>query len=90
MTYEERRKIKEMTDPVVDEVNYTNAYFNWSWPGCGFGQLSFGYDQTTKTWTCDNEGMGSNDVRRLLHAFAEHVADQLAPVIEAERDRRAT
>lgn len=69
--------------PTVDAAHSAGAYFDWCWQGCGFGQLSFGVKDGV--WHCDTECMGPESTRKLLHAFADYVADQLTPVIEAER-----
>jgi hypothetical protein len=53
------------------------ARFTWDWPSCGIGELSFGYSDETKKYECSNEGMGPESVRKLLHAFADHVADNI-------------
>lgn len=50
------------------------AYFNWGWQGCGFGQLSFKLRPDGK-FDVMNEAMGPDSVRKLLHAFADYVAD---------------
>lgn len=59
---------------VVHGVHHAQAYFDWGWQGCGFGQLSFSMDKGGKI-TCMNECMGREAVRKLLHAFADYVAD---------------
>lgn len=69
--------------PKVTEAHSAGAYYDWEWQGCGFGQLSFGVKDGV--WHCDTECMGPISTRKLLHAFADYVADQLTPVIEAER-----
>lgn len=77
--------MEDMNDhvPFVNEVHSAGAYFTWGWKRCGFGELSFGVKDGK--WHCDTECMGPESVRKLLHAFADHVADNLTPVIEAER-----
>lgn len=84
MTPEEREKSMVDNSPVCSEVHRGGAYFDWQWKGCGFGQFSFHYD-LDKGWSCDNEMMGPESTRRLLHAFADHVADNLTPLIVQER-----
>lgn len=84
--YEERLKLMDINPPVCEGVHYGSTYFDWSWAGCGFGQFSFNLDRKTGQWTCENEMMGPESVRKLLHAYADYVADQLAPVIIKERE----
>lgn len=60
--------------PVEIGTVHRGAYFDWSQPGCGFGQLSFSTDRTGRL-TCDSECMGREWVRAALHALADHVAD---------------
>jgi len=79
--------MREANPPTVDGVHHANVYFDWSWKGCGFGQLSFNFDRDTQKWDCMHECMSPENVRKLLHAFADHVADNLTPVIEAENAR---
>jgi len=86
MTPDEREVAMEENPPVVTSAWQANGNFSWEWTGCGFGGLSFGYDSEKKEWFCDTECMGPESTRMLLHAFADYVADQLKPVIEAERE----
>lgn len=60
------------TSPEVTGVMASEVYFNWSWPGIGFGQLSLSM-QDGKV-VCGNECMGRGSVRSLLRAFADHIA----------------
>jgi hypothetical protein len=71
--------------PIVDDAMVANAYFNWSWKGCGFGQLSFSFEDGK--WSCSTEMMGPESTRKLLHAFADHVADRLEPILIEEREQ---
>lgn len=84
MTREQREKTMKENPPVVTAAHGASAYFDWEWHGCGFGQLSFDFDRGTGLWECSNEGMDPDRVRKLLHAFADYVADNLKPVIEEE------
>lgn len=84
-TAEERQKLRHENPPVCDNVYAANAYFDWYWKGCGCGQLRFGYNPDTNKWWADTEMMGPESTRKLLHAFADYVADNLAPVIEEEQ-----
>ena len=65
--------------PTIDEVFSAGAYFSWDWPKCGFGQLSFSKELTENgvELTCMNECMNREAVRKLLHAFADFVADNV-------------
>jgi hypothetical protein len=74
---EERQKMMEENPPVVTGAHYANAYFDWEWMGCGFGQLSFNLDREKMELTAMNECMGRNSVRKFLHAFADYIADRV-------------
>ena len=86
MTPEQREKSMIDNPPTCEGVHDGSAYFDWQWSGCGFGQFSFSYDRETGKWDCSNEMMKPESTRKLLHAFADYVADQLAPVIIKERE----
>lgn len=83
----ERFKVKNGNDPVICGVHSAGAYFDWGWKGCGHGQLSFSMNRSftgdgedaevVRKWTCSNEGMSRDDVRKLLHALADHIADNV-------------
>ena len=79
MEYNRSCETREIVGPfkpiVVHGLHHAGAYFDWGWKGCGFGQLSFDYDNETGKITCMNECMGREAVRQLLHAFADYVAD---------------
>lgn len=60
---------------------HRGAYFSWCKTGCGFGELSF-YEQDGILY-CDNEYMSRETVREILHALADHVADQA--IMECDR-----
>ena len=75
MSPEERAEIMAKNPPEVTGLHWAKAYFDWSWMGCGFGQLSFDFDQETGAITCMDEHMGQERVRALLHALADHIAD---------------
>lgn len=85
MTAEQRERAMAESPPECTAVHDAHVYFDWSWTGCGFGQLTFSYDASTGQWSCDTEMMGPESTRKLLHAFADHVADNLKPILEAER-----
>jgi RecJ-like exonuclease len=74
MSPEERKAIMEANPPEVTCIHGANAYFDWSWMGCGHGQLSFSVDSFGHI-TCMDEHMGRDRVRTLLHALADHIAD---------------
>ena len=61
----------------IGSVFSANAYFDWSWQGKGFGQLSFSRDKETGKLTCMSECMSRDSVRTLLRAFADHIADNV-------------
>jgi hypothetical protein len=63
--------------PTVDTVHAVNLYFDWSWPRCGFGQCAIWQDETTGELRFDAEGMGRDNVRRMLYALADKIADTL-------------
>lgn len=86
MTRDERYAVMDANLPVCDGVHSGDAYFDWGWKGCGFGQFSFSFDRETGKWDCSNEMMSPESTRKLLHAFADYVADQLAPMIIKERE----
>ena len=86
MTQDERYAVMDANTPVCDSVHSASAYFDWGWKGCGFGQFSFSVDPKTGKWECSNEMMGPESARKLLHAFADYVADKLEPVIIKERE----
>jgi hypothetical protein len=57
----------------IGSIHMASAYFDWSWRGIGFGQLSF--SSKNGKITCMNECMSRERVRELLRAFADHIAD---------------
>ena len=77
LSFEERQKIKDENPPKVSWLHNANAYFDWGWEGCGFGQLSFSIDHDTGQITCMNECMSRDSVRKILHAYAEFLADRV-------------
>ena len=79
----EREETRKNNPPICTAVHFADAYFDWSWKGCGYGQLSFSIKDGV--WSCETECMGPEATRKLLHAFADHVADQLEPILDAER-----
>ena len=59
----------------INDIYSGSAYFGWGITGVGFGQLSFHVDQKTQVITCMNECMSRDSVRKILIAFANHIAD---------------
>lgn len=84
-TLEERQKLRDENPPVVDHLHYANSYFDWGWEGCGFGQLSFSIDRETGQIECMNECMSRESVRKILHAYADFIADR-AVLLDNEDD----
>lgn len=83
MTPDERNALIDSNTPEIEHIHDARAYFSWSWKGCGFGQLSF--DLEDGKWECDTEFMSPERTRKLLHAYADHIADQLTPIIIEEK-----
>ena len=82
MTPEERKAIMDTNPPEISDIHAASAYFDWSWMGCGFGQLSFRVTDDGKI-ECSDECMGRDRVRVLLHALADHIADNA--VLEGDK-----
>lgn len=81
MKHNEVQPTSEIAGPFkeieVTDIHYTDTYFNWSWQGVGFGQLSFKKDADGQI-RCMNECMGPNSVRKILYAFVDKlVADMI-------------
>lgn len=85
MTPEQRMAVIEANVPEVSFIHYGGVYFDWSWTGRGFGQLSFSRKKETGEITCLNECMGRESVRKILHALADHIADR-AVLIDSPDD----
>ena len=68
--------------PTAEIIN-AGGYFNWSWQGVGFGQLSFSIEDGAPLF--HTECMGRVSVRKLLHAFADAVADQHDQIAAQEK-----
>jgi hypothetical protein len=75
MTPEERQAIMTANPPEITSVHYGSAYFDWSWMGCGSGQLSFSVDRATGQITFMDEHMGKERVRTILHQFVDHLVE---------------
>ena len=72
----DRHAIMEANLPKCTGVHWAKGYFDWSWKGCGFGQFSFELSEDGK-FRAMNEGMGPESSRKLLHALADYIADNL-------------
>lgn len=58
-----------------EDLLNVNLYINWG--GAGFGQLSVCLDRETGKLTCDNECVSREAVRKILHAMADTLADNV-------------
>jgi hypothetical protein len=47
LSREERQKLLAENPPEVGSIHWGNAYFDWGWKGCGFGQLDFRVNRET-------------------------------------------
>jgi hypothetical protein len=96
MTPEERRAIINANQPTVSLAHSAQTYFNWEWTGCGFGQLEV-FLSKDGTLVVENECMGRDRVRKILHAWADYIADRAmlsdnpedTPPIDIEAEREA-
>lgn len=75
--------------PSINTSINGGAYFNWSWQGVGFGQLSFNLRKDSGKFSLDNEGMSREAVRKLMHAYADHVVDNAIFTDSTPEERRA-
>lgn len=75
MTPEERQAVMEANPPQVSYLHNAGTYFDWGWKGCGFGQLEV-FLSKDGTLIVENECMGRERVRKILHAWADFVADR--------------
>lgn len=83
MTMEQRQAIMAANPPEITSIHHADVYVDWSWTGCGFGQLSLSVSDDGVI-TCDDEFMGRDRVRTLLHALADHIADKA--VLSGDKD----
>lgn len=74
LTLSERVAIMEANPPQVSSLHNAATYFDWGWKGCGFGQLEVRLDDGVII--IENECMGRERVRKILHAWADFVADR--------------
>lgn len=84
LSVNERIALMDANPPEIDAVFHGRAYFDWAWKGCGFGQLSFNVDDETGVITCNNECMSRENVRKILIAFANKIADEC--VMDCDRE----
>ena len=60
--------------PEIGDVFRSSVYFDWVWKHCGFGQLSWYIDENGSI-QMSNEGMNRERIRKILHSYADYVAD---------------
>lgn len=70
--------------PVVHSIMDLSLYVGWGWDGCGFGELFVKYDAEKNQWTADTECMGPQSVRKILHAAADKIADDLEAAMKKD------
>lgn len=75
MTPEERKNVMDTNPPEITGIHGASAYIDWSWMGCGYGQLSFSYDRKTQLITFMDEHMGKERVRQIMHSLVDHLVD---------------
>lgn len=96
MTPDERNAIMEANPPEVCGLSTANTFFSWSWKGCGFGQLHV-FLSNDGALIINNERMDRDRVRKILHAWADYVADRAVlqdnpddvPLIDIKAEREA-
>lgn len=59
--------------PEIITIHYGSGYFNWQWPGTGFGETSF--EIKDGKMRIDAECMGKERARQLLYAFVDKLID---------------
>jgi hypothetical protein len=89
MTPDERRAMMAANPPEIGTIFQGQAYFNWAWKGCGFGQLSFDVNRDTHEITCMNECMSRESVRSILISLANHIADKCVMDCDREAEEAA-
>jgi hypothetical protein len=65
-----------MSKPEVVDIHYAKIYFNWSWPGVGFGETSVGSSREDGHLVIDAECMSKERARQLLYALVDKVIDE--------------
>lgn len=61
--------------PKVVETHAAKTFFDWHWAGCGFGQMEV-FLSKDGSLVIDNECLSRERVRKILHAWADYVADR--------------
>ena len=56
-------------------MHAASVYVDWGWTHKGVGQLRVYTDKEDGKIHIDNECMSKEHVRKILHAFADYVAD---------------
>lgn len=64
----------ERREPQIETLHFSNVYFSWCWEGVGFGQFSV--NLRDGKLEANNEIMSRESVRKLLHSWADYVADR--------------
>ena len=85
MKNEHFEELASRANPTVTGIAGSSVYFDWSWPHIGFGQLSFSLNEEGNQIVCYDECMGREAVRKLLHAYADFIADRVQ-LIESPKD----
>jgi predicted DNA-binding protein len=71
---EVRKGLKQIYN--IGDVFSGHAYFNVG-NNLGFGQLSFRLDEATGKFIVDNECRSKEQVAEILHAFIDHVIENM-------------
>ena len=75
LTHYERAQLAEKEVPEIDGVHAADIYIDWGWTHKGFGQLRVYINKTDGKIHIDDEYIRRESVRKILHAFADYVAD---------------
>lgn len=65
-----------MAKPKAVDILNAKIYFNWSWPGVGFGQTWVGESKEDGHLVIDSECMGKERARLLLYAFVDELLEK--------------
>lgn len=76
LTRAERQNIQALNPPEIVNMIVAGFYFDWAQAAVGFGQLHVGFDPDTGAISCANERMPREQVRTILHAMADFIADR--------------
>ncbi len=68
------RKVMDENPPTIAEAHSEN-YITWCWKGCGFGETSFHKVDGEQRFTINNECMGKESIRKILHAYVDYIVD---------------